>query len=138
VFEAICRSDIVLVPSREEVTPVVVLEAMTFGKCVVAHQIGGLGEMVHDGVTGRLFRPNDLSHLVEILLELEANPQEISTMGDAAYHYVREHRSLAKSAEQYSRLIEQAFRRRTPKPEISIANALPPIFATASSSELAV
>jgi glycosyltransferase involved in cell wall biosynthesis len=112
VFEAMCRSDIILVPSQEDVTPVVVLEAMSFGRCVVAHDIGGLGEMMQDRITGRLYRPNDLDHLVEILTELDEHPEQRTQLGQAAQLFVRENRSVQKWAEQYSTLIERAFQRR--------------------------
>lgn len=66
--------DIVCVPSTEpESFGLVAAEAMASGKPVVASQIGGLAEVVLDGITGRLFRPGDPVALSEALSSLLKN-----------------------------------------------------------------
>lgn len=52
-------ADVVVVPSRWEGFGLVALEAMRAGKAVIASRVGGLQELVTDGVTGRLVPPDD-------------------------------------------------------------------------------
>ncbi len=50
------------------------LEAMASGTPVVASRVGGLPEVVEDGVTGFLVEPGDVGHLRARLAELLADP----------------------------------------------------------------
>ena len=55
--EVIASSHIVVVPSRYDNFPNVVLEAMMESRCIVASRTGGIEEMIEDGKTGILFEP---------------------------------------------------------------------------------
>lgn len=61
----------VLLPSRvHEVFPLVLLEAMATGKPVIASHVGGVGEIVEDGVNGFLLHPTDLHSWTEAVMRL--------------------------------------------------------------------
>jgi glycosyltransferase involved in cell wall biosynthesis len=55
----IAAHDVVLVPSREEPFGVVAAEAIASGRWVVAANVGGLAEVVTDGVNGTLVGDGD-------------------------------------------------------------------------------
>ena len=55
--------DIFAAPSRYESFGLVFLEAMMFGKPVVACRAGGMNEVIEEGVTGVLAEPGDVSSL---------------------------------------------------------------------------
>jgi glycosyltransferase involved in cell wall biosynthesis len=55
------RHDVVLVPSRVEPYGLVAAEAIASGRWVVASAVGGLTDIVTDGVTGTLVRDGDFS-----------------------------------------------------------------------------
>lgn len=64
-------ADVVVMPSTgPEAFPLPVLEAFASELPVVASEIGGLPEIVHDGVNGRLVGPGDADALAEALIEL--------------------------------------------------------------------
>lgn len=65
----IAAADVVVVPSRWEGFGLVALEAMRGGCAVVASNVGGLREIVVDGVTGRLVPPDTPERLMEVLSE---------------------------------------------------------------------
>jgi glycosyltransferase involved in cell wall biosynthesis len=71
--EVIHGASCVVVPSEwYENAPMSVLEAFAYGKPVIAARIGGIPELVADGVTGLLFEPgnaNDLQRAIERLIE---------------------------------------------------------------------
>jgi len=61
---------LVAVPSRWEGFGLVALEAMRAGRAVIASKVGGLPEVVEDGVTGLLIPPDDPVALRSALIEL--------------------------------------------------------------------
>ncbi|WP_426561639.1 glycosyltransferase family 4 protein [Angustibacter sp. McL0619] len=71
-------ADVVVVPSRYEPFGLVALEAQAAGAAVVATAVGGLGEIVEDGRTGRLFAPGDVDRLAAILTVLLGDPAGVA------------------------------------------------------------
>jgi len=63
---------------------IVVIEAMAGGSPVVASNIGGIPEIVEDGVSGILVPPGDPDSLRRALADLLADPERRSAMGRAA------------------------------------------------------
>lgn len=70
--QAYREADVVLVPSRYESFGLVAIEAMAAGRPVLAIAAGGLGEVVTDGIDGRLVRdgPEAACDLAAALVEL--------------------------------------------------------------------
>ncbi len=62
--------DVLVLPSRQEPFGTVLAEAMNAGTPVVATRVGGLAEVVEDGVTGRLVAPGDPAALAAAVLEV--------------------------------------------------------------------
>ncbi len=74
-----------VVPSRWfEMCPLVILEAMANGLPVIASNIGGLPELVDDGVTGLLFEPAEAEDLAAKMRRLWEDPDMCRAMGRAA------------------------------------------------------
>jgi glycosyltransferase involved in cell wall biosynthesis len=65
---------------RSEGLPTVLLEAMASGVPVVTTEVGGVREIVTDGVTGRVVPPEDPPALAEALLEMARNDDLRSSM----------------------------------------------------------
>jgi glycosyltransferase involved in cell wall biosynthesis len=71
--------DVLVVPSTwYENTPFVVLEAFAAGLPVVATDLGGLSELVTDGVNGELFARGDADDLGRRLARLRAEPERLA------------------------------------------------------------
>jgi D-inositol-3-phosphate glycosyltransferase len=83
-------ADAAVCPSETESMPAGVLEAMAFGLPVLATSVGGIPEIVDDGITGWLCEPNDLGSLIAGLERVAAaTPGELRTLGDRAAQHVR-------------------------------------------------
>jgi glycosyltransferase involved in cell wall biosynthesis len=67
LYEEFSRCTVLCLPSLAESAPMVISQAMAAGKPVVATAVGGVPDMVAEGITGRLCRPNDAAHLAETL-----------------------------------------------------------------------
>jgi glycosyltransferase involved in cell wall biosynthesis len=81
-IEALFRqADVVVMPSRWEGFGLVAIEAMRAGRPVFASRVGGLPEIVQDGVTGILFPAEDVARLRQALLSVPA--ERLAEMGRA-------------------------------------------------------
>lgn len=61
----------------------VALEAMAYGKAVLASDIGGVPEVVQDGVTGLLLPPESPAHWATAILKLAEDEEMRMKMGEA-------------------------------------------------------
>jgi len=79
------RSTVALVPSIwSEPCPTVAIEAMAQGVPVVGSDVGGLGDIVENGVNGLLVAPGDSEALRSAVAELISDPERRKTLGEAA------------------------------------------------------
>jgi glycosyltransferase involved in cell wall biosynthesis len=83
-----------------ELLGLVALEAMACGTPVVASRVGGLPEVVQDGVTGFLVPPGDVSALRERLDQLLRDPALVQRLGKNARELVLERFTWARVAER--------------------------------------
>lgn len=85
----------VLLPSRvHEVFPLVTLEAMAYGKPVIASDVGGIPEVVEDRVSGLLVQPTDFHGWMEAILRLAYDADLQRRLGREARHAVEQRFSL--------------------------------------------
>lgn len=80
-----------------ECFPFALLEAMAAGRPAVCTAIGGLPEMIVDGVTGRLVPPRDPDALAAALVPLVRDRELARRMGRAARARVEDHFTLEHS-----------------------------------------
>ncbi len=104
------RATLVVVPSLYEAFGLVALEAMSFGRPVIASNIGGLSEVVTDGATGLLVQPGDAQGLAIAIAELITDPERATEMGMNAYEYSLSHTwdtTAATTHELYKELVRK-------------------------------
>jgi len=83
IQDAIENAAVVVVPSMGEGFGMVALEAMERARPVVAAAIGGLGEIVRDGVTGVLVPPGEADPLAAAIVRVASDPKLARRMGEA-------------------------------------------------------
>ncbi len=77
-------ADVFVLSSVREGLPVTLLEAMRAARAAVVTRIGGMPEVVEEGVTGRIVPAGDAAALAEALSGLLADPAARAAMGRAA------------------------------------------------------
>jgi len=86
------RLDILVMPSTSpEGLPLTLMEAMAFGKPVVASDAGGSRDIVIPEVTGLLVPPGDAEALSAAVLRLINNPELRLSMGEAGRQRLHDH-----------------------------------------------
>ncbi|WP_433029833.1 glycosyltransferase family 4 protein [Actinomycetospora sp. CA-053990] len=76
-------ADVLALPSENEGQPMVVLEAMSRGLAVLATRVGGIPEIVSDGVEGLLVPSHDAGALADALGDLLADEGRRRALGEA-------------------------------------------------------
>jgi glycosyltransferase involved in cell wall biosynthesis len=98
---------LVLPSTGHEGIPQIILQAQAMARAVVGTAVGGIPEVVRDGVTGLLVPPLDPSALADRILRLLEDPALRETLGrQAREHLVREH-SLPRMCERLEALYQQ-------------------------------
>ncbi|WP_424193338.1 glycosyltransferase [Ampullimonas aquatilis] len=82
-------ADVIVVPSRWEGFGLIAVEAMRAGLAVIASRVGGLAEVVEEGVTGFLVEPDKPEEIVNILRTVTR--EQLHEMGNAGReHFLNE------------------------------------------------
>jgi glycosyltransferase involved in cell wall biosynthesis len=99
----LARASAAVCSSRTEGLGVAVLEAMAMGLPVAAFAVGGVAEVVHDGVTGWLAPPGDVPALAACMRRLADAGDRGAAMGASANARVVERFSVRAMAAGYAR-----------------------------------
>ncbi len=82
--------DAFVMPSAKEGFGIVFLEAMQYGKPVIAANVGGSPEVVENSVTGLLVEYGNVPQLVQAITDLCLDPEKRRRLGQAGYRRLQE------------------------------------------------
>jgi glycosyltransferase involved in cell wall biosynthesis len=83
-------SDIALLPSYGEALPTTLIEASACARPVVATDVGGVREVVSEGVSGTLVPPGQIPAIADAVIDLLEDPGRRARMGRAGRILVEE------------------------------------------------
>ncbi len=98
------RLDALVISSRTEGTPMILLEAMQAGVPVVAFGVGGIPDVLQDHHNGLLAEPTDSTALARQIETLLDQPQLVRTLTDNARRTQLDRYDLSALAERWSQL----------------------------------
>ncbi|MCI4340147.1 MAG: glycosyltransferase family 4 protein, partial [Thermoplasmata archaeon] len=102
----LAQSDLFVLPSTSDTSSLALLEAMASGAACVVSSVGGPGEMVADGVTGRRFDPTTPTSLPGVIGELLDAPERRRRIAAAGTEAVRATASIDQTARRFISLYE--------------------------------
>jgi glycosyltransferase involved in cell wall biosynthesis len=117
---AYCNASVIVLPTKYDSLPTVLLEAMSCGRPVISTLIGGIPELVTSGETGLLYDPTDASGLEDSLSQLLDDPALATSMGRAAALAVRTRRSWDVQAGKTNDVFSDVLHRRSPSPRVAV------------------
>ncbi|MDE3230128.1 MAG: glycosyltransferase, partial [Chloroflexota bacterium] len=104
-------ASVVLCPSVEqEVLPTAIIEAFGVAAPVVASRVGGIPQVVKDGVTGLLVAPGDANALARAIGSLLDDPERARTLGTQGQDLVRSGYNLTQVGDRFLRILTQVER----------------------------
>lgn len=92
--------DIFCLPSLQQGLGVTMLEAMVRGRPVIATSVGGVDNIITDGLTGLNVPPSDSQQLADRILELLRDPERARTIGQAGQKFVLEEFGVGQMVEK--------------------------------------
>jgi glycosyltransferase involved in cell wall biosynthesis len=109
VPELLDAFDVAAISSDFEGSPLSLLEYMQAGKPVVSTRVGGVPDVVEDGVTGLLVEPRDPKALAAALAELIGEPDRAAKMGAAGRERQQSEFTLDAMARRIGDLYEEIY-----------------------------
>jgi glycosyltransferase involved in cell wall biosynthesis len=112
--------DVAVLPSYREAQGLTILEAMALSRPVVASNVGGIPEMVEDGVTGLLVPPHDAEALTAAIVRLLTDHPFADMLGRAGHDLVHDRFCIEQMVAAVESIYEEGARTVRPS-EVSAA-----------------
>ncbi len=112
-------ADAVVLPSRWEGLPLTLLEALARGRPVVASAVGGIPDVIEDGVHGRLVPPEDPAALAVALEDFARRSDAALKLGRAGQRRVRETYTWDRVVESFESVYDEVLGLATFDPAVS-------------------
>ena len=100
-------SDIVVLPSRTDSFPYVMLEAGAMKKPFIGGNTGGISEFIEDGVNGLLIESGDSDQLADKIMFLLNNPVQAELLAYVLYQKVKKECGCEKYFERLEKIYNQ-------------------------------
>jgi N-acetyl-alpha-D-glucosaminyl L-malate synthase BshA len=111
VHEKLATSDIMLLPSELESFGLAALEAMACKVVPIATRVGGIPEVIEDGVSGYLADVGDVDSMARYAIELLSNESRLEQMRKAAREVAQSRFCSSKIIPQYEEFYRRVLER---------------------------
>jgi glycosyltransferase involved in cell wall biosynthesis len=112
VLRIVKASDVFVMPSSTEGTPIALLEAAALGRPIVATRVGGIPELLTHGVHALLVDPRDPAVLAKALGDVLADTESALDIGRRAQEHVASRFGIAAQVEATMQAYDRAWARR--------------------------
>lgn len=105
------NADLMVLPSYNEGFPMAILEAMNYGSAVISTRVGGIPEMIDEGVNGFVIEPGDIDGLTGRMQELIEQQALREQMGKSNIKKVHEKFAVDAQAEKIDGIYREILKR---------------------------
>lgn len=98
--------DLLILPSKLDGRPVVVMEAMAIGVPVIASRVGGLPELIIPGKNGDLCAPGDTAAFVKVINAIEHDREFLRRLSTGARAFAEQNLDIAIMVAAYSQQLQ--------------------------------
>jgi O-antigen biosynthesis protein len=107
VLDHIADCDVFVCTSRDEVLPLVVIEAMALGRAIISTRVGGIPEIITEGVDGIIVGIDDDRALADKLVLLHNDQSLLSRLGSASRNKYEAELTMERYGREMLRLVEE-------------------------------
>lgn len=100
--DALRQLDVLILPSKFDGRPVVIMEANACGIPVIAAAVGGVPELVSEGINGFLISPAETERIHELLSQWQASPPSLDALKSSARAHAVQYFDRRKMIEAYA------------------------------------
>jgi L-malate glycosyltransferase len=111
VNELLPVADLMLMPSELESFGLAALEAMACRVPTIGTRVGGVPELIEDGVTGRLFPVGDTDAMADAAIELLSDARQLDEMGRAGRAFAQARYCASRIIPLYEKYYEEVLTR---------------------------
>ncbi len=111
VHELLPVADLMVMPSELESFGLAALEAMACKVPTIATRVGGVSELIEDGVTGRLFAVGDVDAMAAAAIELLNDDARLAAMADAGRRAAQDRYCASRIIPIYEQYYERVLAR---------------------------
>ncbi len=111
-------SDVLVLPSRAEGLPMVIIEAMAHGLAVIGTPVGTVEDAVTDGVNGLLVPPSDAEALADALTRVISDAELRRRLGRAGRERFLAEFGIARLNDHLARVFQDALREARPDADL--------------------
>ncbi|MBC6111858.1 glycosyltransferase [Pedobacter fastidiosus] len=105
-LSVLSKADTVILPSYNEGLPVALLEAMAAGKVILSTPVGGIPDLVAEGVNGFLVQPGDVDDLASKIKFISEYPEKMKEISSANILAIENEYSTPKINKQLFQLYD--------------------------------
>ena len=107
VHYILSQADLFVLPSRDEVLPVTIIEAMAFARPILTTRVGGISEIIENEVNGLLVDSENPTALRDQMERLVRDPEFGRSLGQQARKTYEYRLTYATFAQQVTQLIDE-------------------------------
>lgn len=105
-IELLEKADIFILPSYAEGLPMSILEAMSYGKPIIATEVGGVPTLVQNNFNGWVYNPNEINSLTSIIDDIFKRPELLIKYSSNSYLLSKNY-AIQKVVTQLEELYDQ-------------------------------
>ena len=107
VYDYLAHCDVLLMPSLHEGLPYTLLEAMALKTPIIASRVGGLAEVLEEGITGLLPPQGNSASLAIAIVKLQHDTEYRQRLAENACGLQRAHYSIDEMSSRYKAIYQQ-------------------------------